>query len=217
VGFHEDEYRQYRLAMRIIQLEARTSAVCVWTRFSEGRVRRLFRAYLRSANRPGVARHRGRSPRDATVFFRTPQLRAEAGWLASYYSLLGLLPSNPSQQAARALPTVPRGETLCYAFELYTVAVKSPRFSFEHAILLLTALARGDELALQPCCSCGALIIIDRLSQLLDQCLHCNPSLAVVPTANEVSTGTGMHGHTSTPQQLALFEPTFADRSPMSD
>jgi len=190
VGFPEDAYRQYRLAMRMIQLEARTSAVCAWTRFTEGRVRRLFRAYLRSANRPKIARHRGQSPRDASVFFRTPQLRAEAGGLAAYYSLLGLLPSDPSQRAARALPTVPRGETLCNAFELYTMTVKSPRISFEHAILLLTALARGEEIALQPCRRCSALIIIDRLSQLLDQCLYCNPSLAVVPTAKEVSTGT---------------------------
>jgi hypothetical protein len=81
------------------------------------------------------------------VFFCSPHLRVEAAWLGSYYALLGLLPDALSELAGGKLPTVARGELLCYVFEIYTLTVLYFCFLFEHGILLLTALVRCKELA----------------------------------------------------------------------
>jgi hypothetical protein len=45
--------------------------------------------------------------------------------------------------------------------------------SFEHAVFLLTALVRGDELTMSGCRDCAALLIIDRWSLRSERCAQC--------------------------------------------
>jgi hypothetical protein len=45
--------------------------------------------------------------------------------------------------------------------------------SFEHAVFLLTALVRGNELVLSACRECSAVLIIDRWSLRAPRCALC--------------------------------------------
>jgi hypothetical protein len=88
-------------------------------------------------------------------------------------SLLGVLPQVGMQVNQKALANLTRGELLCQAFEVYQQLMPSRGISFEHAVFLVTALARGDELALSNCGGCGALIVSDRITFGTPSCLHC--------------------------------------------
>jgi hypothetical protein len=73
----------------------------------------------------------------------------------------------------KALANVTRGELLCQAFEVYQQLVPAHGISFEHAVFLVRALARGDELALSNCGECRAVIVWDRAAFGAPSCLHC--------------------------------------------
>ncbi len=51
--------------------------------------------------------------------------------------------------------------------------VSVPAIGFEHAVLLVNALARGNELRLGGCHGCGALLVIDTLSLRPPRCALC--------------------------------------------
>nr|PZN67747.1 MAG: hypothetical protein DIU62_05920 [Pseudomonadota bacterium] len=78
--------------------------------------------------------------------------------------------------ATRLLPGMQRGEALCAAFETYRRLVPDSRISFEHAVFLVLALARGDELRATHCTDCTALIVIDRYAPTARRCLACELS-----------------------------------------
>ena len=69
-----------------------------------------------------------------------------------------------------------RGEALCEAFETYRRLVPAPRISFEHAVYLVTALARGDEIRATLCEDCNGLIVVDRFASQMRRCLACEDS-----------------------------------------
>ena len=93
--------------------------------------------------------------------------------LASICALLGVLPSPTQPADPRALPGILRGELLCMAFEGYQRLVSEPHISFEHAVFLVTALARSDEIACMRCTDCGALWVAERMSLFVDHCPDC--------------------------------------------
>ena len=134
---------------------------------------KLYRGYL---NEPGcaVARPRGKSPQQCAFFTRSQQLKHESSFLASVCSLLGVLPQSGTQFNQRALANLARGELLCQAFEVYPQFLSSHGICFEHAVFLVTALARGDELVLSNCGGCGALIVLDRNALSASSCVHCH-------------------------------------------
>ena len=47
------------------------------------------------------------------------------------------------------------------------------QISFEHAVFLTTALARGDQLRLGPCSDCGGLMVTERFPVRAARCHHC--------------------------------------------
>jgi hypothetical protein len=100
----------------------------------------------------------------------------------SYLNEPGFAVSRPRgkspQQAALFTRSPTRGELLCQAFEVYQQLMPSHGISFEHAVFLVTALARGDELALGNCPGCGALILLDRAAVDPANCLHCKDRVA---------------------------------------
>jgi hypothetical protein len=160
------------LALRFIRHEARTQTIRAWTGLSDDRIRKLYRSYL---NEPGIAvsRPRGKSPQQCTFFTRSQKLKEESSFLASVCSLLGVLPQAGLQFNQKAMANLTRGELLCQAFEVYQQLLPSHGISFEHAVFLVTALARGDELTLSNCGGCGALIVMDRAAFGAPCCLHC--------------------------------------------
>ena len=168
--------QRFDLALRFIQHEARTRTIRTWTGLTDDRIRKLYRSYIADDAGPGLIRHRGKSPQLTTYFTRTPRMRQETAVLASVCYLLGVMPAAKVADAQRALPGMQRGEALCEAFEAYRLLVPSPRITFEHAVFLVTALARADELRATQCADCTGLIVVDRLHIRTHRCLSCEES-----------------------------------------
>jgi hypothetical protein len=121
-----------------------------------------------------VTRHRGKSPQQAAYFIRSPRIQQETSVLASLYCLLGVMPSSFVVDSAHPIPGVARGERLCQAFEAYCALVPSSQITFEHAVLLVNTLARGDELKISGCVDCGGLAVVDSLEDgTAVRCSHC--------------------------------------------
>lgn len=186
----DDRYSRERarmeLALRFLRHEARTQTIRAWTGLSDDRIRKLYRSYLSHARRY-LPRHRGKSPHQIAYFTRSLRLQEETALLASVLSLLGALPaaamqstppspsrpSLPSAETNSAAPGLTRGELLCQAFEAYRALLPSAQISFEHAVFLTTALARGDQLRLGGCSDCGGLMVIERFALRAGRCHHC--------------------------------------------
>jgi hypothetical protein len=191
---HDDRYnrdvRRFEVAMRFIQHEARTQTIRVWTGLSDDRIRKLYRSYMKephSRQSPSAApvRHRGKSPQQPAFFTRSARARHESALLASLCRLVGALPApavvatavtlrNPSEPA-RSLAGLNRGELLCQAYESYRSLIGTPLISFEHAVFLLNALWRGDELVIGACRDCGAVLVTDRWAMRAPCCSVCAP------------------------------------------
>ena len=172
----DDRYSRDRLrldlALRFMRHEARTHTIRKWTGLTDDRIRKLYRSYLTDLPSQ-VARHRGKSPGQAAFFTRTPRAQQEAAVLASLYCLLGVMPCDVAVDAEHPLPGVARGERLCQAFEAYLMLVPSSHITFEHAVLLVNELARGDELKLGDCTECGVLVVVDSLALGDIRCSRC--------------------------------------------
>jgi len=183
----DDRYSRDRLrldlALRFIHHEARTHTIRAWTGLTDDRIRKLYRTYLYEAGGAKVARHRGKSPRQAAFFTRSLRMRRESAVFASVSSLFGLITpqtivlsqtgvSHPAREAAAA-PTVARGALLCEAFEAYTALIGESQISFEHAVFLLSALQAGDELRVAHCRDCTGVLVTDRLALRIPVCNEC--------------------------------------------
>lgn len=169
--------QRFDLALRFIQHEARTRTIRTWTGLTDDRIRKLYRSYLAEEAGAHLTRHRGKSPQQAGFFVRSPLMRQETAVLASVCYLLGVVPPGPAlPDAQRTLPGMQRGEALCEAFETYRRLVPDARISFEHAVFLVTALARADELQATLCGDCTGLIVVDRFAASTRRCLACEDS-----------------------------------------
>jgi hypothetical protein len=167
------DQRRLDVALRFIRNEARTRTIRTWTGLSDDRIRKLYRSY--SSPGPGAAltRHRGKSPQQAARFTRTARARQEAALLASLYRLAGALPGPPAAGPATLLPGLQRGELLCQSYETFRALLPEAGLSFEHAVYLLTALARGDELTLGACRDCGAVLVSEHCMLHAPRCVVC--------------------------------------------
>jgi len=188
----DDRYSRERarmeLALRFLAHEARTQTIRAWTGLSDDRIRKLYRCYMSQARRH-LPRHRGKSPHQIAYFTRSLRLQEETALLASVLSLLGVLPAATSGAVSAAasgaalasaagagsasLPGVTRGVLLCQAFEAFRLLLPSAQISFEHAVFLAVALARGDQLRLGDCSDCGSLMVTERFPLRTSRCTHC--------------------------------------------
>lgn len=172
----DDRYSRDRqrldIAVHFIRHEARTHTIRQWTGLTDDRIRKLYRSYLQEGGR-GVARHRGKSPQQASYFLRTARLRHEAGALAALWCLAGILDGRRGQPSARTASLIACATALCQAYEVYRAMTSAPAISFEHAVLLVNALARGNELCLGDCRGCGALLVVDTLALRPSPCVLC--------------------------------------------
>ncbi len=182
----DDRYSRDRLrldlALRFIQHEARTRTIRAWTGLTDDRIRKLYRSYFHRPGAAAVPRPRGRSPRQASFFTRSPRLKQEAALLASLCSLLGAFPPRRLPGTSLARPDFDfvhpgfafvQGLALCEAYEAYRTLVSAAHITFEHMIYLFTALNRGDELRLATCAGCGALLVVERMALKEPRCLQC--------------------------------------------
>ncbi len=172
----DDRYNRDRqrldIAMHFIRHEARTHTIRQWTGLTDDRIRKLYRSYLQDGGFR-LARHRGKSPQQAAFFLRSVRLRHEAGALAGLCCLVGVLERHQGRAGSAPLACVTRAAALCQAYDVYRAIVAAPGISFEHAVLLVNALARGSELALDDCHGCGALLVVDSLALRPARCVLC--------------------------------------------
>jgi hypothetical protein len=188
----DDRYSRDRLrldlALRFIHHEARTHTIRAWTGLTDDRIRKLYRTYLHEAGGATVARHRGKSPRQAAFFTRSLRMRREAAVFASVSSLFGLItPQALADKTAMNRPApadpavVARGALLCEAFEAYCALMGESQISFEHAVFLLGALLAGDELRVAHCRDCCSVLVTDRLALRAPVCNECTGTRPAIP------------------------------------
>jgi hypothetical protein len=79
------------------------------------------------------------------------------------------LPEKPVADPSRELPSLSGGERLCNAFELY----RQPQITLDQLVLLVSALARRDEVALVHCNSCDGAMLMTLLRKPNRLCPHC--------------------------------------------
>jgi hypothetical protein len=181
----DDRYSRDRLrldlALRFIHHEARTHTIRAWTGLTDDRIRKLYRTYLHEAGGATVARHRGKSPRQAAFFTRSLRMRREAAVFASVSSLFGLITPQTIaidrmafDRTSPTAPNVARGALLCEAFEAYLALMGESQISFEHAVFLLGALLAGDELRVAHCRDCSSVLVTDRLALRIPVCNECS-------------------------------------------
>jgi hypothetical protein len=198
----DDRYSRDRLrldlALRFIQHEARTQTIRAWTGLTDDRIRKLYRTYLHEAGGTGVARHRGKSPRQAAFFTRSLRMRREAAVFASVSSLFGLFTPRLGKADAIVVertgphsPNVARGALLCEAFEAYRALIGESQISFEHAVYLIAALHAGDELRVAHCRDCNGVLVTDRLALRVPVCNDCGGTRAPGQRFDCESTGPG--------------------------
>ena len=170
--------QKFDLAVRLIRHEARTFTIRQWTGLSDDRIRKLYRSYVMSGEAQSVTRHRGRSPRQAAFFFRTPEMNFHAAQLASLFLMYGLVGRGERGLEPRyRLGSLDSGALLCRAYEAYREMHKPASISFEHAWFLLLALARRDEVGLARCMNCGALRVRDLLARRKLTCGNCERAI----------------------------------------
>ena len=159
------------LALRFLNHGARTHTIRAWTMLSDDRIRKLYRSYVYTVE--DAPRHRGKSPQQVAFFMRGARAQHETGILASFFALLGVVPTEKLNDASQVLPCLARGERICQAFELFIAIFPTARISFEHAIFLVMALARGNEIHYGRCAECTALVVVDRMTLRETRCLLC--------------------------------------------
>lgn len=166
------DLRRHDLALRLIRHELRTATIVTWTGLSRTRIRRLYHSYIPEGVLVAL-RHRGPPPTSVQVLLRSKTLTAEAAGLAGLCVAMGVLPVQPLAEAAHELPSLTAGERLCYAFELYQQLVPKPQITLEQLVLLVTALARGQQVALVHCTSCDGVMLVTLLHRHRRVCPHC--------------------------------------------
>jgi hypothetical protein len=174
----DDRYTRDRqrldLGLRLIRHEARTFTIRQWTGLSDDRIRKLYRSYVKNEDARGVARHRGKSPRQAAFFFRNSELNFQSTQLASLFIIYGLLSGTECGLESRyRVGSLESGTLLCQAFEAYLELHTPASISFEHAWFLLLALARRDEVGLVRCRICGGMRLRDLLAKHKLACTTC--------------------------------------------
>jgi hypothetical protein len=167
------DLRRYQLAWRLIRHQARTRTVERWSGLSMYRVRTLYGAYAAGAMEHPRSPLRGVAPHQVSFFFRSAHLKCEAAVLAGFLKSFGVCPEAAPDKPGERLESLGRGEQLCRAYEEFKAYWPAAQSTLEHAILLLTELTRGVEIALACCMSCDGLIVIDRLAIAPPRCAFC--------------------------------------------
>ena len=188
----DDRYTRDRqrldLALRLIRHEARTFTIRQWTGLSDDRIRKLYRSYVMNHDARLVLRHRGKSPRQAGYFFRSPEIIFQSAQLASLYVMYGLLiAADVGLESHYRVGSLESGTLLCRAYEAYLELHAPASISFEHAWFLLLALTRRDEVGIARCDMCGGVRLRDLLSRRKLICGTCGPAVSAAGAAAVIS------------------------------
>lgn len=167
---YEGELRNFTLALRMVQLKARTSTVEAFTGLTADRIRKLRHRYD-----GGARSRRGKPPQQISHFIHTAREQREASLLAALLNSCGLLAGQRSPQAAAALTTVNNGFLLCDAYGYYLGGIEHPSLDFEYTVCLARCLLEGERLRFVRCVGCGIGMVSEPFPQRHRWCEHCAP------------------------------------------
>lgn len=201
------DLRRYNLALRMLRLAARPNTIRAWTGLSRQRVRSLLRAYRYAAAQPVAGVLRGPSPTRFASLLADANLRRELTAMAGWCRILGVIPPEAVSNARHRLPNVATGERLCRALETFRSVVPHTRLTLEQLVLLVFALAEGQEWHLDHCIHCRAVILIDRLSVAGRVCMDCREEASeregrAVPPVSASSASVNTFGSPEAQQRL---------------
>lgn len=166
---YDRDRRRLEVAYRLIGLEARTQTIHQATTLSADRVRKLYRDYFKNHPDQRVKRHRGKSPRQMSFFWRSPTHELHAAALAALMMLGGFL----ERPQVLYRPDIEEVDRFCDVYETFHGLCPATPITFEHAWHLLHVLARIDEYVLVRCPDCRSTWIRDTLDLLPDNCAAC--------------------------------------------
>lgn len=160
---YSSEKLQFELAIRMISHEARTRTIRECTGLSDDRIRKVYNSYFKGSGIRPVKRRRGKSPRQITLFVKSPQHQMQAMTLVTLYcvSLLIRVDDNGRVHLCWPRPSVEFGHRVCRAYEAYCVLHPDPLLSFEWAWNLLKSIGYNDELFLAVCRLCRSRYVQD--------------------------------------------------------
>ncbi|HWM27533.1 MAG TPA: FlhC family transcriptional regulator [Woeseiaceae bacterium] len=172
------ERNQFELALRMIGHEARTRTIKSCTGLSDDRIRKLYSTYFRDSGGQSVKRRRGKSPRQVSLYVKSPLNQLEATTLIALYCASLLLRIEPSNKihACWPRPDVEYGHRVCRAFETYRLLHPSPQLNFEWAWNLLQIISHNDELFLAACNDCHSSYVQDSYALDHKVCPSCEIS-----------------------------------------
>lgn len=171
----DDRYRgekaRFELAMRMIELEARTGTIRFWTGLNDDRIRKLYSSYFKHRN-AAVKRRRGRSPTQIGPLVCTPARALESGVLANLLLSNGLL-SDERPPGPELKHNIDLGHRFCECFETYRLLIPEASLSLEWSWNLLLSIRRGDELGIVRCEHCTIYHVVDLLALPRPPCPGC--------------------------------------------
>lgn len=172
---YANERRQFELALRMIQHEARTRTIKACTGLSDDRIRKLYATYFRDSGANKVRRRRGKSPQQVSLFVKNPGNQLQATTLVALFSasLLLRIDRKNKMHACWPRPDVEFGHRLCRAYETYVLLHTRPGLSFEWAWNLLHSVSRNDELFLSVCDTCRTSYVQDAYALDENICPSC--------------------------------------------
>lgn len=193
------DLRRFNLAVRFIELEARTQTICTWTGLSGERIRNLAQSYGQTGQ--SAIRHRGPTPNQPALFLRSLQLRRESAALGGLLRLLDVIPMDHGRGRRNDL-RIDWAERLCRAYEMFRYLVPLTPLSVDHAVLLASALSHDSDIQLIQCHECGCAILVDRYGSLRRVCEYCRGE---VPLTEELSAVQSLHSLLESGLQRSLF------------
>ena len=177
---YSSEKQQFELALRMISHEARTRTIRECTGLSDDRIRKVYTTYFRDSGRNGVKRRRGKSPRQISLFVKSPDHQLQATTLVSLYcaSLLLRVDAANKVYSCWPRPDVEYGHRVCRAYETYLQLHPKPTLTFEWAWNLLQTIGMNDELCLAQCRQCRSRYVQDAYALDRRRCPNCEMSAA---------------------------------------
>jgi hypothetical protein len=162
------ESNRVEIAIRMLQLQARTQTIMAATRMSEDQVRRLYREYCRGqvANR-----QRGRSPTSTASYLRTLPLCYETSVLASVLLTYGLLKGK--RPRAWLTDSLRYAEQFCHAYAQYLELALHEPLGFERAWYFARNLAAMMDVSLKHCPQCGGHYVYNDTDVRRQACSIC--------------------------------------------
>jgi phage FluMu protein Com len=164
--------RALDVATRLIDFEARTGTIRALTGLADDRIRKLSKTCGTDGRSTSAPRHRGSSKRRVGHLLGRSQSK-EAAALLGVCQLMGITSESRSPERDPGSSRVARAEQLCDAFWTFRYLLPQASMSFELMLLLLSEVAKGEEIAATNCRSCNALLVVDILSLYDSQCPHC--------------------------------------------